>query len=67
MLNLQSYQQVFYVVMALDLRSSVCSAGELDEAGNARPAFLMRLFDTSVSAGCHKDRGDGQSYAENPF
>ena len=25
-----------------------------DQVGNARPAFLMRLFETKVSADCHK-------------
>ena len=41
--------------------SPVSSAGELDEAGNARPAFFMRLFDTKVSADCHKVYYDGNS------
>ena len=38
------------VLAAFEKLSPVCSAGELSKAGNARPAFFVRLFDTKVSA-----------------
>ena len=46
----------FLTVMRSIVAFSGFLAGELDKAGNARPAFLMRLSETKVSAGCHKVR-----------
>ena len=37
-------------LLVYELHSPVCSAGDLDEAGNARPAFFMSIFDSASAA-----------------
>ena len=40
-LNPQSHQRVFYILLRKVCVSPVCSTGDSDQAGNARPAFFM--------------------------